>query len=53
MVQAVMRAMGSDGERQVKPCSLTHRSPPVARFRRSAAGELGTPVPEVGQEVIS
>ena len=31
MVQAVMQAMGSDGERQMKLCLLTRRSPPSVR----------------------
>ena len=31
MVQAVMRAMGSDGERQMKLHWLTCRSPPAVR----------------------
>ena len=29
IVQAVMRAMGSDGEQHVKLCSLTLHSPPA------------------------
>ena len=31
MVQEVMRAMGSDGEQQMKLCSLTCCSPPAVR----------------------
>ena len=31
MAQAVMRAMGSDGGRQMKPHSLARRSPPAVR----------------------
>ena len=50
-VQAVMGAMGSDGERQMKLRSLTHRSPPAVRPRSqqdadrywSVARSLGTP----------
>ena len=31
MVQAVMRAMGSDGERQMELRSLAHHSPPAVQ----------------------
>ena len=51
MVQAVMRAMGSDGGWQRKLRSLPRRSPPAVRLGssqaadcyRSAAQGLGTP----------
>ena len=48
MVQAVTRAMGSDGERQMKLHLLTRRSPPAVQpgscvhCYQSAAQGLGT-----------
>ena len=51
MVQVVMRAMKSDGEQQMKLCSLAHPSSPavcpgskqVTEWYWSMVRELGTP----------
>ena len=45
MVRAAMRAMGSDGGRQMKLCSLARRSPPAVPpgSYQAAARRVGTP----------